>query len=314
MTNKDLTPLLDERGIFAAIAIDQRGALKRLLQDQATDENMSAFKGLVSEILTPHGSSILLDPEYGLPASERRDAHAGLILSYEQTGYDKGDDRRLPRLVLNQSVQRLKEAGADAVKILLYYDVDDAEETNGIKHAFVERVGSECEAEDMPFLLEILTYDSQLQDEKSAEYAKLRPSKVIRSMKAFSDPRYKVDVLKVETPTNMNFVEGLGGETSVYTQAEAAEHFKAQAESTTLPYIFLSGGISADLFQRTLTFAKESGSTFNGVLCGRATWKGATEAFVKEGESAARQWITEEGLRNLQALNEVNERYATPIE
>ncbi len=30
MTNKDLTPLLDERGIFAAIAIDQRGALKRL--------------------------------------------------------------------------------------------------------------------------------------------------------------------------------------------------------------------------------------------------------------------------------------------
>lgn len=267
---------------------------------------MSAFKGLVSEILTPHGSSILLDPEYGLPASQRRDAHAGLILSYEQTGYDKGDDRRL-------SVQRLKEAGADAVKILLYYDVDDTEETNAIKHAFVERVGSECEAEHMPFLLEILTYDSQLQDEKSAEYAKLRPAKVINSMKVFSDPRYKVDVLKVETPTNMNFVEGLGAETPVYTQEEAAEHFKAQAKSTTLPYIFLSGGISADLFQRTLTFAKESGSTFNGVLCGRATWKDATEAFVKEGETAARQWIAEEGLRNLQALNEVNERYATPI-
>ncbi|MEJ7422959.1 tagatose-bisphosphate aldolase, partial [Staphylococcus haemolyticus] len=76
-------------------------------------------------------------------------------------------------------------------------------------------VGSECEAEHMPFLLEILTYDIQLQDEKSAEYVKLRPSKVIRSMKVFSEPLYKVDVLKVETPTNMNFVEGLGEETSV---------------------------------------------------------------------------------------------------
>ncbi|MCU5746315.1 tagatose 1,6-diphosphate aldolase [Staphylococcus sp. SQ8-PEA] len=313
MTIKDLTPLLDDNGIFSAIAIDQRGALKRLLKDQVTDENISEFKGFVSEILTPHGSSILLDPEYGLPAAKKRDKHAGLILSYEQTGYDKSDSRRLPRLVLNQSVKRLKEVDADAVKILIYYDVDDEVETNEIKHAFVERVGSECEAENVPFLLEILTYNNQIGDEKGEAFAKVRPDKVNRAMKVFSDARYKVDVLKVETPVNMNYVEGLGTDNPVYTQEEAAAYFKAQDDSTHLPYIYLSGGMSADLFQQTLKFAKQAGSKFNGVLCGRATWKGATEAFVNDGSLSAREWIEQQGLSNLKALNEVNERYATPI-
>src|SRR5699024_11942403 len=47
--------------------------------------------------------------------------------------------------------------------------------------------------------------------------------KVIRAMNSFSEPRYKADVLKVETPVNMNYVEGLGDKEVVYTQKEAAQ-------------------------------------------------------------------------------------------
>ena len=65
MTNKDINKLVDDKGIFAAIAVDQRGALKRLLGEQGTDDNVALFKKLVSETLSPSGSSILLDPEYG---------------------------------------------------------------------------------------------------------------------------------------------------------------------------------------------------------------------------------------------------------
>ena len=63
---------------------------------------------------------------------------------------------------------------------------------------------------------------------------------------------------------------------------------------------------------QTLEFAKEAGSTFNGVLCGRATWKGVVEPFAKEGADAAREWLRTEGKENITSLNEVIERTATP--
>lgn len=57
-----------------------------------------------------------------------------------------------------------------------------------------------------------------------------------------------------------------------------------QEEATNLPYIYLSAGVSAKLFQETLQFAHDSGAKFNGVLCGRATWAGSVEPYIKEGE------------------------------
>ena len=99
-------------------------------------------------------------------------------------------------------------------------------------------------------------------------------------MKEFSKPRYGVDVLKVEVPVNMNYVDGYTKNEVAYTKEEAAAYFKEQSETTNLPFIFLSAGVTAELFQETLKFAKEAGSTFNGVLCGRATWANGVEPFV----------------------------------
>ena len=94
----------------------------------------------------------------------------------------------------------------------------------------------------------------------------LNTQNVNQAMEIYSQPRFQVDVLKVEIPVNMSFVEGFSEKEVVYTQSEAAQHFKAQADHTPLPYIFLSAGVSAQLFQETLIFAHKSGSTFNGVL------------------------------------------------
>ena len=55
-----------------------------------------------------------------------------------------------------------------------------------------------------------------------------------------------------------------------------------------------------------------SGSTFNGVLCGHATWKGVVEPFAKEGVEVAREWLRSEGTENITELNKVIERTATP--
>ena len=271
-----MTHLSTKDGIIEALAIDQRGALKRMLSEQGfngdVEKAIVEFKELISEYLTPYSSSILLDPEYGLPASKVKVDDAGLLLAYEKTGYDATEPGRFPDLLPEWSALRLKEAGADAVK----------------------------------FYLEVLTYDALIDDAKGKDYARVKPHKVNEMMKEFSKDRYQVDVLKVEVPVNMNYVEGFAKEATdvVYTKEEALNYFKEQSDSTHLPFIFLSAGVSAKLFQDTLYFAKEAGSTFNGVLCGRATWKDSVEVFVKEGKKAAIEWLNTQGKQNMDELNE----------
>ena len=86
----------------------------------------------------------------------------------------------------------------------------------------------------------------------------MKPRKVNEAMKLFSEARFNVDVLKVEVPVNMKYVEGFAEGEVVYSKEEAAQHFKDQDASTNLPYIYLSAGVSAELFQETLKFAHEA--------------------------------------------------------
>ncbi|MGT2929654.1 tagatose-bisphosphate aldolase [Streptococcus dentasini] len=312
---KYMEKLSDDKGIISALAFDQRGALKRLMAEHQDEEptvaQMEELKVLVAEELTPYASSMLLDPEYGLPATKALAENAGLLLAYEKTGYDTSSTKRLPDCLDVWSAKRIKEQGADAVKFLLYYDVDSSDELNQQKQAYIERVGSECVAEDIPFFLEILAYDEKIADAKSPEYAKVKPHKVIEAMKVFSDPRFNIDVLKVEVPVNMNYVEGFGDGEVIYSKAEAAAFFKQQDQATNLPYIYLSAGVSAKLFQDTLVFAHDSGANFNGVLCGRATWAGSVKDYIEKGEEAAREWLRTTGFHNIDELNKVLQETAT---
>src|SRR5918993_1112310 len=231
----------DQRGVIAAAAMDQRGSLKKALAKEkgadVGDRDMEEFKSHVTEVLTQHASAILLDPEWGLPASKRRAKGAGLLLAYEKTGYDANTPGRLPDLLDVWSVRRLKEAGADCLKILLYYAPTDPAKINDHKHAWVERIGDECRANDIPFFLEIIGYEEGM-DEKGLDYAKKKPEIVKAYMREFSKPQYGVDVLKLEVPVNMKFVEGtksFKGQ-KAYTKQEAMEHFRESAKATNLPF------------------------------------------------------------------------------
>jgi tagatose 1,6-diphosphate aldolase len=298
----------NDRGIIAAAAMDQRGSLKKALaKDNATvgDREMEEFKSLVTEVLTKHASAILLDPEWGLPASKRRATGAGLLLAYEKTGYDKTGPGRLPDLLDEWSVRRLKEAGADCIKILLYYTPFDPTDVNDKKHAWVERIGDECRANDIPFFLEFVGYDEGA-DEKGVEYAKKKPEIVTASMAEFTKERYGVDVMKVEVPINMKFVEGaraFGGQ-KAYSKREAMDHFRRAAGVATKPFIYLSAGVSNAEFTESLELAAEAGTRFSGVLCGRATWKDGIPVYAKDGGAAFRKWLEGDGVKNINAVNE----------
>jgi len=307
-----LKAVSDARGVIAAAAMDQRGSLKKALAKEKggeiTDADMDQFKSIVAEVLTPHASAILLDPEWGLNASKRRAKNAGLLLAYEKTGYDANTPGRLPDLLDVWSVRRLKEAGADCIKILLYYTPFDAKPINEFKHAWVERIGDECRANDIPFFLEFVGYEEGV-DEKGFEFARRKPEVVIGSMREFTKDRYGVDVMKVEVPVNMKFVEGAKAYAGqkAYSKREAMDFFRKAQEVSTRPFIYLSAGVSNAEFTEALELAAESGVKFNGVLCGRATWKDGIPVYAKQGPEAFRQWLQDQGVKN---INNVNSRLA----
>jgi tagatose 1,6-diphosphate aldolase len=299
----------DARGVIAAAAMDQRGSLKKSLAKErggdVTDKDMEDFKIQVTEVLTQHASAILLDPEWGIPASKRRAKDAGLLMAYEKTGYDATTPGRLPDLLDLWSVRRLKAVGADCIKILLYYAPADPASINDHKHAWVERIGDECRACDIPFFLEVIAYEEGI-DEKGLEFAKKKPDLVAAYMREFSKDQYGVDVLKVEVPVNMKFVEGMRcfAGTSAYTKQQAMDAFRKTADVAKRPFIYLSAGVSNAEFSETLELAADAGTRFSGVLCGRATWKDGIPVYAKEGAGAFRKWLEGDGVKNITNVNE----------
>lgn len=302
-----LRAVSNERGVIAAAALDQRGLLKKMIAKESSgaeppDATVTEFKQIVTAALTKHASAILLDVEYGLPAMKHRNGK-GVMLAYEKSGYDATAPEFIPSLTEGWSALRLKETGATAVKILIYYTPFEKAWVNEQKQAWVERVGAECRALDMPLFLEFLSYD--VLGETGLAYAKRKPEIVLRSMEEFSKNRYAADVLKVEVPVQMQFVAGtqaFQGE-QAYSKAEAREHFCKAAAVSSRPFVYLSAGVTNATFIETLELAHESGVHFHGVLCGRATWQEAVPVFVKHGAKACEEWLATQGAENIQKIN-----------
>src|SRR5947208_7064039 len=92
---KRLESVSDSRGVIAALAIDQRDALRKLfsaelkIEKQAVPrEKLEEFKSIVVRTRSPHASAVLLEPEYGLPAAAQRTSSSGLLMAYEVSCYD----------------------------------------------------------------------------------------------------------------------------------------------------------------------------------------------------------------------------------
>src|SRR5690348_6293673 len=111
----------------------------------------------------------------------------------------------------------------------------------------------------------------------------------------------------------MKFVEGAqcyAGQ-KAYSKQDAMKLFRDAASVAKKPFIYLSAGVSNAEFTESLELAAESGVKFNGVLCGRATWKDGIPIFAEKGPQAFKEWLQNEGVKN---INNVNQRLkaATP--
>jgi tagatose 1,6-diphosphate aldolase len=315
-----VSAVANQQGVIVTLAIDPRGSLKKALAKakggEVSDAEVIEFKSLVAEVLTPHTSAILLDPIYGRRPSILRAKTCGLLLTYESSADEVAGKGRLPEVFSDWSVWRLKKAaGADAVKVCLYYDPDDAAEINSVKQAFVERVGAECRANDIAFFLEPICYSDTIGDEQSLAFARVKPHKVTKYTREFSLPQYGVDVLMVEVPVNVRYIAGSTANTEVltaYTREEAKRHLRAAAAEAQKPFMYLSAGVTYEVFCETLELAGEAGTPFSGGLCGRAMWQGGIPEYGRGGAQALRTWLNRAGVEGLQVLNAVMARGAKP--
>ncbi|MGH9700307.1 MAG: tagatose 1,6-diphosphate aldolase [Candidatus Acidiferrales bacterium] len=314
--------LADDTGRFVVVAIDHRGNLRTALSDAAgrdvgADE-LTEFKRAVVRTLSAGCSAALLDPEYGLAAAQLRAPNCGLLLAYEKSGYDNTRPGRRPDLLTNQSVLRLREAGAQAIKILLHFSGMEDASVNEEKKAFVERVGAECQAHQIPFFLEIITYDPT-GGLSPTELARRRPTLIGGAVNEFSQARYRVDVLKLELPVSAKLLKDASGNGSEgLSRAEALRQTREALASARQPVVFLSGGVGAGEFVAGIELAAESGVPFHGALCGRAIWNGGIAAYSQAGgrdgaESRLEQWLSDEGATNLAAVRNCVARHAAPL-
>jgi tagatose 1,6-diphosphate aldolase len=306
------------------LAIDQRKSLRRLIAEAAgceperiPDERLVEFKTAITKVLTRETSAVLLDPEYGGAAAERRAQSCGLLLAYEMDGYENPRPHRMLALLPELSVRRLCAQGAQGIKILLHYSPDEKGAANEEKRALIERIGSECSNLDVPFFLEPVVYDAGGLDPRSPEFARKKPRWVIETIAEFSKSAYQVDVLKVEFPIITAYVEGsavYNGERA-YGMEEALEYFRAADAAAQLPYIYLSAGVNSPEFLESLRLALRAGARFSGVLCGRANWQGGVPVYAKSVSEfdlgALTGWLETAGLTNVRAINELL-RAATP--
>jgi tagatose 1,6-diphosphate aldolase len=309
-----LTAMANARGVIEAAALDQRGLLKKMIVKaqgggEATQAQMEEFKSHVTDALTKEASAMLLDVEFGLPATKKTNGK-GLLLAYEKSGYDVTGPEKIPSLTEGWSVMRLKEQGATGIKILLYYNPWEKAHFNEEKKAWVERIGSECKAVDIPLFCELLAYDVHGEDESGLAYAKRKPEIVNQSIVEFTKDRYGADVMKLEAPVIMKNVSGtkaFQGE-EAYTREQAMQVFRDQAATTDKPILYLSAGTTPEVFLEMLELAREAGVKYHGVLCGRATWQEGVPVYIKSGTAALDEWLNTVGAQNVRNVNKVLEQ------
>lgn len=286
------------------VAVDAGSGLAASLREargaSAQDGDLLVFKRAVLEELGPGASTVLLDAECGVELLESYPQGCAPMLAFEADVYHISGADRITVLPDTLTVEDYPKLGIPQLKFFMYYAPDDDPALNARKHAVVEDVGKRCRAAGVRYLMEPLVYHPSIAP-GSAEYSALKPSLVTRATAAFADPRFNVDVLKVEVPVDLAFVEGFGA--PQMSRAQALDAFSAAAEAANgIDLVYLSAGVAFEAFEASLKMAGEAGVNFAGFMCGRAIWSDAVGIFGEHGEAGLRAWLQDTGRARLARL------------
>jgi tagatose 1,6-diphosphate aldolase len=278
-------------GTFAVLALDHRQGLRRALRPSApasvTDEELIEFKLALTRALGQAATAVLLDPEYGAAqaiAAGCLPRSAGLVVALEATGYAGDPSARESRVLDGWSAAKARRMGASAVKLLVYYHPESA--TAAAIEDFVRAVAADCAGQDLPFMLEPLSYPLDPAERQVPAADRCRV--VVETARRLVMPG--VEILKAEFPLDC---------AAQPDEADWRAACAALSAASPAPWILLSAAIDFETYYRQVSVACAAGAS--GCAVGRAVWKEAIGLRGPERDAFLRD-VARPRLARLQAL------------
>jgi tagatose 1,6-diphosphate aldolase len=308
--------MADAAGRYKMTAVDQRPPIKNPIKAkrgtaEAPWEDVAGFKELLIEELQAESSAMLLDPHYAYPRGVTLlDKRLGLIVTLEDSLFREaasGSGDRYSAEIDDWSVEKIKRVGGDAVKVLTWYRPDGDPAVCRAQQDFTQRVGDACRRYDIAYVFELLVYPLAKDEEQTRDYVEMRtkhPQLVLESVQTFADPKYGVDLFKLESPLAAADVPGVGAP----GWEEAQKWFDALGQAAGRPWVMLSAGAGMDEFRKVLTHAYRAGAS--GYLAGRAIWLKAFQHFPDW--DAIRRELRGEAVDYMKSLNALTDSQARP--
>ena len=273
-----LKKLCTDNNHFQMLAVDQRPPIFNLISDanngQYTYQQVVECKKLITTHLSQEATAILMDPHYSLSNLLSFNKSKGLVITLEEHNFKETNKGRYSENINNWSVEKIKKAGGDAVKVLAWYRPDAEIESIEHQRNYVQTIGEECEKYSIPFLLELLVYPFQNDENHTTEYVEQKQKKtqhVIDSVLEFAQDKYKVDIFKLESPVDSSQLKD-------EITPETEDAFKELASATNnKPWVVLSSGMDKDSFYKCLELAYKNGAS--GYLAGRTIWLDAFKEY-----------------------------------
>jgi len=306
-----LRRMADGSGRFKMVAVDQRPPIKNPIKAargtaEAPYDDVAGFKLMLVEELQAEASALLLDPHYAIPRGLSVVSPAkGFIMTLEDSIFRDTPDGRLSAEIDGWSVEKIKRAGGDAVKVLAWYRPDASAAVRIAQQDFVKRIGEACAHYDIPYVFELLVYPLASDAHQTSDYVEMtgkHTDHVLESVAEFAKAEYGVDLFKLESPLPAKEVAARRGDAAVQRA------FDEMGRLAGRPWVMLSAGAGMAEFEAILEHAYRAGAS--GYLAGRAIWAEPFKAFPDL--DAIRHGLRTVSLPYMRGLNTLTDAAATP--
>jgi tagatose 1,6-diphosphate aldolase len=308
-----LRRMADAGGLFKMTAVDQRPPIKNPIREkrgaaEAPYDDVAGFKLMLVEELQAESSAMLLDPHFALPKGlSLLSPTKGIIVTLEDSIFEETKGGRLSAEIDHWSVEKIKRAGGDAVKVLAWYRPDSSPSVRVKQKDFAKRIGEACAKYDIPYLFELLVYPLPGEANQTKDYIEMtakHADHVLESVRAFAGPEFGIDVFKLESPVPAKEVPGADGKDAKKVQ----KLFDEMGKLAGRPWVMLSAGAGMAEFRRVLEHAYAAGAS--GYLAGRAIWLQPFQHFPDW--DAIRSGLRKESVPYMRDLNALTDAKATP--
>lgn len=302
---RGLQRISNPNGTLTMVATDQNSSMISMMKDafkkkgserEPTYEEVVEAKIHLASALAPHCSAILVDAYYGYwnsIATYSIPPQTGVLVRVERSGGDKSKvGAPLGAVEPGWSVEKIKNCGADAVKLLAPFEPTELESA---EHQFklIETIYEECKKHDILMLLEPVAFPFGGEKKDSPSFLERKAETVIESAKYLS--RY-CDVYKAEFPGHLKDGE-----------ATLKENCKKLTAACVKPWVLLSAGVDFPDYKKQVEIAMACGAS--GVLGGRAFWK---EYFLQDTFEGRDQFAKTECVERVRTIHDIVVKTASP--